>query len=192
MKRLVTILAALVIVPVALATHPSGPSVTRRANLDDDRAGERAVGWLDVDSGHTYSRWHVTVEDRCRGRWARHRVSAVWNGARALETLRAPEADGATRRREVFYVMRSGRAEGEAAIVRLDRRRPCPATQFLFHYVTKDPELISFRVQLGDFVRGFPGLELRLDELSFGVDRFSFYRYDRRSGRYVRYRLIEA
>jgi hypothetical protein len=188
--KLLVLVAALVVVPASLASHPSGPYVTRWANLDGDRAKERAVGWLDVDSRHTYSNWSVTIEDRCHGRWNRHKVSGVWDGK--LETLRVPEADGVTRRREVFYRLRSKPAEGEAAIVRLDRRSPCPAPRFLFHYVARDPDLLRFDVDLGDFDDRHPGLEVRLTELSLGQDRINYYRYDRRAGRYVVYRSIPA
>lgn len=192
MTRIV-LLAALVFVPAALATHPSGPYVTRRANLDGDRAGERAVGWLDVDSRHTYSRWSVTIEDRCRGRWKRYPVSSVWNGAQALETLRAPNADGLTARHEVFYVLRSGQAQGEAAVVGLDNRRPCPGPRFLFRYVaSKSPGISSFAVELGDFDPRVRGLEIRIEEHSPDLNRFRFYRYDRRAGRYALYRTTQA
>ena len=191
--RLLAFAAALAVVPAALASHPSGPYITRRANLDADRAGERAVGWLRVDSGHTYSRWSVTIDDRCGGRWRQYPVSAVWNGARALETLRTPEADGLTARREVFYVLRSGEAQGEAAVLGLNDRRPCPGPRFLFRYVaSKSPGLTSFAVELRDFDLPLRGLEVRVEERSPELDRFRYYRYNRRTGGYVLYRTTPA
>ena len=191
--RLLAFAAALAVVPAALASHPSGTYVTRRANLDGDRAGERAVGWLDVDSGHTRSSWSVKIDDRCGGRWRQHQVSAVWNGARALETLRAPEADGLTGRREVFYVLRSSEAQGEVAVVHLDNRRPCPGPRFLFHYLSsKGLRLSRFAAELRDFDSRVRGLEIRVEEHAPELDRFRYFRYDRRAGRYVLYRTTPA
>lgn len=184
-------LLALVVIPAALAGHPSGPYVTRRANLDRDRAGESAVGWLSVDSGHTYSRWSVTLEDRCRRRPKRLSVSAVWNGT--LETLRVPEADGLVGRREVYYVLRVGQAKGEVAVVQLADRRPCPVPRFLFHYVApKDVQLVSFSAELKDFDPRSKGLELRLEERFVTTNRARLYRYDRRAARYVLYLTTTA
>ncbi len=185
------LLAALVVVPAGLASHPSGPYITREANLDGDRAGERAVAWLNADSGHTYSKWSVTVEDRCRRRWNRYPVSAVWNGS--LETLRAPEADGLQGRREVFYVLRAGQAKGETAVVRLNARRPCPGPRFLFHYVApKDVGLLTFTAELKDFDPSVRGLEVRLKERSTRTERVRYYRYDRNAARYLLYRTTPA
>ncbi len=189
MRRLVFLLALLV-VPSAPAGHPSGPYVTRSANLDGDRAAERAVGLLDVDSGHTYSRWSVAIEDRC-GNSKRYPVSAVWNGT--LETLRAPEANGLVGRREVFYVLRGGPARGEVAVVQLANRRPCPRPRFLFHYVApNDGRLTGFSAELTDLDPSVKGLELRLKERFATAQRSRLYRYDRRVARYVLYRTTTA
>lgn len=176
--------AALAVVPAALATHPSGPYVIRRANLDSDRARERAVGWLDVDSGHTSSRSWVTIDDRCGGRWKQHRVSAVWDGTLELQVL---EADVRTGWHEVFYVLRAGRTRGEAAVVQLNRRRPCPAPRFLFHYVAPK-DLVSFLVQCDDFIPELRGREVLVQERTRTSKRVRYYWYDPRA---ERYRLFE-
>jgi len=183
-------LLALVVVPSALAGHPSGPYFTRSANLDGDRAAESAVGSLDVDSGHSYSRWSVTIEDRC-GRMKRYPVSAVWNGT--LETLRVPEANGLVGRREVLYVLRAGPAKGEVAVVQLAARSPCPVPRFLFHYLApKDVQLMGFSAELRDLDPSAKGLELRLEERFATARRARLYRYDRRAARYVLYRTTTA
>ncbi len=183
------LLVALVTVPVALAAHPDGPYATRRANLDHDRAVEQAVGWQSSDIGHTEVNWWAEIENACRGRKTRYRVSGK---RRALEVLRTPEADGATKRREVFYVLRDSVGQGETAIVRLTRRRSCPAPRYLFRYVSR-PDVIRFGVGLSDFDRSRRGLELRVLESVRGDPVTSrYYAYDPRAERYLLYRTTQA
>jgi hypothetical protein len=183
------LLVALVAVPVALASHPDGPYETRRANLDQDRAVEQAVGWQSSDIGHTTIAWWVEIENACRGRKAKYRVSGK---RRTLDVFRTPEADGATKRREVFYVLRDSVGQGETAIVRLTRRRSCPAPRYLFRYVTHF-DVIRFTVGLSDFDRSKRGLEVRLFEDMLGdADTTRYYAYDPRTERYLLYRTTQA
>lgn len=183
------LLAALVTAPVALAAHPDGPYTTRRANLDHDRTVEQAVGWQSSDIGHAEVNWWVEIENECRGRKTKYRVSGK---RRALDVLRTPEADGATKRREVFYVLRDSVGQGETAIVRLTRRRSCPAPRYLFRYVSR-ADVIRFGVRLGDFDRSKRGLELQLlEEVIGGPDTTRYYAYDRRAERYLLLRSTPA
>lgn len=183
------LLVALVAVPVALAAHPDGPYETRRANLDHDGAAEQAVGWQSSDISHTKIDWWVEIENECRGKQAKYRVSGK---RRALGVLGTPEADGATKRREVFYVLRDSVGQGETAIVRLTRRRLCPAPRYLFRYVTPI-DVTRFAVQLGEFDRSKRGLELwLLEDMAGDRDTTRYYAYDPRAERYVLYRTTPA
>lgn len=179
------LLAALAAVPAALASHPDGPYETRRANLDHDRTVEKAVGWQSSDIGHTRVEWWVEIENECRGRARKHRASGK---RRTLDVLRTPEADGATKRREVFYVLRDSVGQGETSIVRLTRSRSCPAPRYLFRYVTRF-DVIRFEARLRDFDRGKRGLELQLLEGVRGEPVTTrYYAYDPRAERYLLYR----
>jgi hypothetical protein len=183
------LLVGLVAAPVALASHPDGPYETRRANLDQDRAVEQAVGWQASDIGHTRVDWWVEIQNECRGRATRYRVSGK---RRTLDVLRVPNADAETKRREVFYVLRDSVGQGETAIVRLTRRRSCPSPRYLFRYVTHF-DVIRFDVRLGDFAKSKRGLEVRvLEDMLGDAGTTRYYAYDARAQRYLLYRANPA
>ena len=104
----------------AYACHPDRLSETR-INLDADRAKEEVVAADSHDCAHTTFKAYVHVRDRCRGAW---RTYDLGNEAHTLQRFRIANADGRTKRPEVFFVTRRLGlvAAGIAAVVRLDDR----------------------------------------------------------------------
>jgi hypothetical protein len=170
----------------AYACHPDRMSDIR-VNLDRDPAKEEVIAAEHHDCAHTESEAYVHVRDRCQGAW---RTYDLHSEGDVLQQFRVVNADGRTRRPEVFFVTRrrSLVAHGIAEVVRLDSRpSACPRVRALFHYEPTDPGLQSFDVELKDVARQFPGLEVILTEGREIAQNVTRYRYDRARDRYVVY-----
>lgn len=171
---------------VALACHPDRMSPTR-VNLDRDPAKEEVVAADLHDCAHTHFEAYVHIRDRCHGAW---RTFDLDSEGEVLRQFRIVNADGRTRRPEVFFVTvrRGPVARGIAEVVRLDGRPPaCARARALFRYVPTNPGVQSFDVQLKDVTRKFPGLEVVLTEGREVAQTITRYRYDRARDRYVAY-----
>jgi hypothetical protein len=170
----------------AYACHPSR-LLERRVNLDGDRTKEVVIAADDHDCGHTQFHAYVHVRDRCRGQW---RTFDLQSDAEVLRDFRIANADGRTKRPEVFFVtQRVGPvASGIAEVVRLDDLPSgCARARALFRYTPTDAAVQSFDVQLKDVAPQFPGLEVVLTEGREVAQHITRYRYDRKRDRYVVY-----
>jgi hypothetical protein len=170
----------------AYACHPDRLSEIR-VNLDGDRAKEEVVAADSHDCAHTTFRAYVHVRDRCRGAW---RTYDLGSEAHMLQRFRIANADGRTKRHELFFVTRRLGlvAGGIAAVVRLDDRASgCARVRALFRYQPMDPALRSFDVELKDVAPQFAGLEVILTEGKEVAQTTTRYRYDRTRDRYIRY-----
>src|SRR3712207_2746409 len=119
----------------ALATHPI-TAQTQHANLDDDERLE-SVGTAHAPA-RDHSSWTATVMviDVCGGRDRRSDVASVTDRSHArVVRLTIDNADGVTRRREVFTWVAGAQSE-VVRVARLDRRRGllCPRLRTLFDY----------------------------------------------------------
>jgi hypothetical protein len=193
----VVLLVALVVVPAALAAHPSR-LIEVKANLDADRAPERIVGVEDVSSDHSVWRASVRVVDRCAGRSRTHQLVG---GFQRLGEAKAEQAD-ARGAKEVLGVLYNVSAnDGIARLVRLaGRSQRCPTLRTLFQYRGRqsprpapEAELVQFTVDLVELDSSRPGRELRVTELFqippmlSSIHRESLYRYVRARDGYVLY-----
>jgi hypothetical protein len=159
----------------------------QRVNLDGDPAKEEVLAVDSHDCQHTSFRAYVHIHDRCHGVW---RLFDLDSEANVLQQFRIVNADGRTKRPEVFFVTRTlgPVAGGIGEVVRLDDRPSgCARLRTLFRYEPKDPSLQSFDVQLKDLTPRFGGLELVLTEGKEVAQRITRYRYDRKLDRYVIY-----
>lgn len=172
----------------AFACHPDRFSEVR-VNLDGDRAKEAVIAAEHHNCAHTDFVAYVHVRDRCLGGW---RTYDLHSEGDLLQQFRIANADGRTKRPEVFFVTRRFGvvAGGIAEVIRLDDRRSrCAHVRALFRYSPTDPALQSFDVELKDVAPKFPGLELVLTETGEVAQRVTKYRYDRVRDRYVVYGL---
>jgi hypothetical protein len=172
--------------PAAFACHPDRLFDTR-VNLDGDAAKERVIALDSHDCAHTEFEAYVHVRDRCHGSWRTYDLQSEGD---VLQQFRIANADGRTRRPEVFFVtQRLGPvARGIAEVVRLDDRASgCAHVRALFRYVPSDPGVQSFAVELKNVAPQFPGLEVVLTEAREVAQRVTRYRYDRTRDRYVAY-----
>jgi hypothetical protein len=170
----------------AYACHPDRLSETR-VNLDGDRSKEEVIAADSHDCAHTTFRAYVHVRDRCRGAWRTHDLGSE---AHTLQRFRVANADGRTKRPEVFFLTRRNDplAPGIAAVVRLDDRASgCARVRELFRYEPRDAALQSFDVQLKNVAPQFPGLEVVLTQEHGIAQHVTRYRYDRRRDRYIPY-----
>jgi hypothetical protein len=170
----------------ALACHPDRFSKTL-VNLDGDKAKEEVTALDHHNCAHTEWAAYVHVRDRCRGVW---RTYDLESDGDVLQDFRIANADGRTRRPEVFFVTRrlGPVALGIAEIVRLDDRRSgCARVRALFRYSPNDPAVQSFAVELKNAAPQFPGLEVVVTEAREVAQRVTRYRYDRMRDRYVVY-----
>jgi hypothetical protein len=171
---------------VAFACHPDRMSELS-VNLDRDPAKEQVVAAEHHDCAHTEFEAYVHIRDRCQGAW---RTYDLHSEGDLLQQFRVVNADGRTKRPEVFFVTRrlGPVARGIAEVVRLDSRASaCPRVRALFRYEPTDPALRNFDVELTDVARQFPGLEVILTEGREVAQRVTRYRYDRARDRYVVY-----
>ena len=169
----------------ALACHPDRMSQLS-VNLDRDAAKEEVVAADLHDCAHTHFEAYVQIRDRCHGSW---RTFDLESEGEILQQFRVVNADGWTRRPEVFFVTvrRGPVASGIAEVVRLDGRPPaCARPRALFRYVPA-PGVQDFDVQLKDLTRKFRGLEVVLTEGREVAQTTTTYRYDRARNRYVAY-----
>lgn len=194
--RLVFLLA-LVVVPAALASHPSR-LIETKANLDADRASERIVGVEDVSRDHSIWRASVRIVDRCGGRNRSYRVVA---GFQRLGEARAEQVDGRGAKEVLGVVYNVSAGDGVARLVRLvSRPGRCPALRTLFDYVAAKSDrpgpgfdLVQFTVEVVELDARYPGRELRLTELFqtppmlSSVHREKLYRYVRPRDTYLLY-----
>jgi hypothetical protein len=170
----------------ALACHPDR-AFDARVNLDGDRAKEEVIAVDHHNCAHTEFRAYVHVRDRCRGTWRTYDLRSEGD---VLRAFRIANADGYTKRPEVFFVTaRIGPvAHGIAEVIRLDDRASgCARVRALFRYSPVDPALQSFDVQLENAAPHFPGLEVVVTEAREVAQRVTTYRYDRARDRYVVY-----
>jgi hypothetical protein len=177
--------AAAAVSPAAPACHPDR-LYDKRVNLDGDRALEEVVAVDHHNCAHTEFVAYVQIRDRCRGAW---RTYELGSRSDVLQRFRIVNADGRTKRPEVFFVTRKlGVASGVAEVVRLDDRpSACARVRTLFRYQPTDNGLRDFNVELEDVAPGFLGLEVVVTESSDVAQRTTTYRYDRARDRYVVY-----
>jgi hypothetical protein len=171
----------------AYGCHPSRVSETR-VNLDGDPEKEQVIAAESHDCGHTSFTASVVIRDRCRGAW---RTYDLGSEANFLDQFRIVNADGRTRRPEVFFVTRRVGvvARGVAAIVRLDSRpRSCSRLRVLFRYEPTAAGVHSFDIELVDAAPQYPGLEVLVTEAREVEQHVTKYRYDAARDRYVVYR----
>jgi hypothetical protein len=194
--RLVLLLAV-VVVPAALAAHPSR-LIEVKANLDGDRAPERIVGVEDVSSDHSVWRASVRVVDRC-GR--RSRTHQLVGGFQRLGEAKAEQADGRGAKEVLGVLYTVSANDGIARLARLaGRSQRCPTLRTLFQYRGRqsprpapEAELVQFTVDLVELDSRRPGRELRVTELFqippmlSSIHRESLYRYVRARDGYVLY-----
>jgi hypothetical protein len=191
------------------------------ANLDSDPALERVVprqlceaadGTLTASppacSDDQFPRRRIEVEDSCGGKPYVFAISSVQD---FVDRLRITNADGTTKRPEIFFDIRSGATGrgGEALVVRILDERPgqvCPRVEVLFRYPSKStlgpiPRGAvghdSWSPVLRDFTHHYRGKEIRLIETYVDRDdafccpsfkRVSYFRFSRAKDAYVRYR----
>jgi hypothetical protein len=170
----------------AFACHPDR-LYDQRVNLDGDRAKEEVIALDSHNCAHTEFEAYVHVRDNCRGTWRTYDLQSEGD---VLQQFRIANADGRTRRPEVFFVTRrlGPVALGVAEVVRLDDRRfGCARVHALFRYSPNDPAVQSFDVELKNAAPQFPGLEVVLTEAREVAQRVTRYRYDRARDRYVVY-----
>ena len=167
--------------PAMPVCHPDR-LIERSVNLDGDRAKERVTAVDHHDCAHTEWLAYVRVRDRC---------GTYELGSRndVLQAFRIANADGRTRRPEVFFATSKVApfASGVAKLVRFDDDRSgCSRPRVLFRYVP-GPGIKSFGAELKDVAPRFPGLEIVLTEGREVAQQVMHYRYDRTFDRYVRY-----
>jgi hypothetical protein len=196
-----------------------GANRTISANLDSDHALERVVprrvcesadGALTVPpcSDEQFPRRRVEVEDACDGKPYTFAISSVQD---FVDRLRVTNADGRTKRPEIFFDIRSGATGrgGEARVVRIANDRPvgpCPRTKVLFRYPSKSTlgriprgaaGRDSWSPVLRDLTHRYRGKEIRLVETYVdrndafccpSFERLSYFRFARARDKYVRYR----
>jgi hypothetical protein len=196
-----------------------GANRTISANLDSDRSLEQVVprqvcesadGALTVPpcSDDQFPRRRIEIEDSCDGKPYTFAISSVQD---FVNRLRVTNADGTTKRPEVFFDIRSGATGrgGEARVVRIVNDRQvgiCPRTQVLFRYPRKStlgriPRGAAGRDSWSPFLRDFThryrGKEIRLVETYVdrndafccpSFERVTYFRFSRQRDRYVRYR----
>jgi hypothetical protein len=151
-------------------------------NLDGDRAKERITAVDHHDCAHSEWLAYVRVRDRC---------GTYELGSRndVLQAFRIANADGRTRRPEVFFATSKVApvASGVAKLVRFDDRPSgCSRPRALFRYVP-GAGIKTFAAELTDDAPQFPGLEIVLTEGREVAQTVTRYRYDRKLDRYVRY-----
>jgi hypothetical protein len=169
----------------ASACHPDR-LFQKSVNLDGDPAKEEVLAVDSHDCQHTTFRAYVHIHDRCHGEWRVYNLGK----SEVLQQIRIVNADGRTKRPEVFFVTRGlgPVASGVSKVVRLDDRASgCARVRVLFGYEPKEPSLQSFDVQLKDVAPRFPGLEIVLTEGKEVAQQITHYRYDRKRDRYVVY-----
>jgi hypothetical protein len=194
--RLVLLVALVVVVPTAHATHPAHESV-QPANLDLDAAVEQVVAAHGASSDHSVWNASIRIRDRCKGRT---RSYVVVDGYALLWQWNVVQADGRGPN-ELLAVIRSPLGDaGEARVVRLrSRTRRCGVLHTLFRYVagrarSPAPDLVlkDIYVLIEDGDKRWPGRELVLwerfrHEWTTSVIRVTYHRYDRPRDRYVAY-----
>jgi hypothetical protein len=207
-----------VVLPSALALAAADAPLS--ANLDSDPALEHVVsrqlceapdGKFTVPpppcSDDQFPRRRIEVEDSCDGKGYTFAISSVQD---FVDRLRVTNADGRTKRPEIFFDLRSGATGrgGEAQVVRIvdERRGVCPRPRILFRYPRKSTLGPIPRGALGhdswspalrDFTRRYRGKEIRMTETYVdrndafccpSFERVSYFRFSRPRDRYVRYR----
>jgi hypothetical protein len=179
--------------------HASSQNV-RRVNLDGDAENETITAFEATSCDHSRQSAGIRIGDRCRGHWNEFLVSGPLRTLGPVVVDRAArvvEADGTTRRREVFFALHGSDGAGPRGVgkvVRLDRLSGgCSGPRILFSYATRGiPDgIVDWNVQLREASAAFRGKEVFVTEtLSGGGPRagsFSGYRYDRALRRYVLY-----
>jgi hypothetical protein len=207
---------AVVAATAALASADEAGPVS--ANLDADPALERVVseelcGSADGKphlpqpscADNEFLQHRVVIEDTCDAKPYRRVISSVQD---TVDRLRVINADGATKRPEIFFDSRSG-ATGRGGDIRVVRYDPvqgsCWKPHRLFRYPT--PATLgpiprgaagrdSFSAFLRNFSRRFSGREIRVIETYVDRDdafccpsfrRITYFRYRSEPDRYVRY-----
>jgi hypothetical protein len=211
-------LAALLVVGMLSAAHAADKTIS--ANLDSDPALEHVVprqlceapdGKFTVPpppcSDDQFPRRRIEVEDSCDGKGYTFAISSVQD---FVDRLRVTNADGRTKRPEIFFDIRSGATGrgGEAQVVRIvdERRGVCPRSRILFLYPDKStlgpiPRGAighdSWTPVLRDFTHRYRGKEIRVIETYVdrndafccpSFKRVSYFRFTRAKDVYVRYR----
>jgi hypothetical protein len=215
LKPAVAVLAVLSPGWLALAA----PESPRSANLDSDPALERIVPrrLCEASDGRVtappcndeqFPRRRIEVEDSCDDRPYTFAISSVQD---FVGRLRVTNADGRTKRPEIFFDLRSGATGrgGESQVVRIVNDRQvgvCPRIEILFRYPSKTTlgriprgaaGRDSWSPVLRDFSRRYRGKEIRLSETYVdrndafccpSFERLSYFRFARARDEYVRYR----
>jgi hypothetical protein len=193
------LVAALLVAPAALASHPSW-FLDRKVNADADRALERVVAEYDVSSDHKIERAEITVLDRCAGRDAKYML-AVGKSLHRETVLRS----SALGRPGVAFAMRYHDQSWVARVVQLRaaRKGACPRPVAMFSYSSKQPPYAppeehwvgSVSLEPGEHSTAYAGKELVLLERYASrqlnpvqVTRHTYYRYSAVKRGYVAYK----
>jgi hypothetical protein len=169
----------------ALACHPDR-RYDQKVNLDRDAAKEEVIALDHHNCAHTEWEAYVHIRDRCGGTWHTYDLHSEGD---VLAGFRIANADGRTKRPEVFFVtQRLGPvARGIAEVVRLDDRASgCARAHALFRY-SPGPGIQEFSVELEDAAPQFPGLEVVVTESREVARQVTTYRYDGVRDRYIAY-----
>lgn len=195
-----SIVAALVVAPVAVASHPSW-TLDRKENLDRDRALERIVAEYDASSDHKFERAEIAAIDRCRGRERRYELAAA-SRSMEREGILGGQALG---RRGVAFAMFYGDGRWIARVVQLRPRRAgaCPTPVWLLAYSSQTPpypvprgySIRDVRVEAGEHSTAYAGKELLLTEEYWSPEmnpvrklRRTYFHYAAAKRRYLPYR----
>jgi hypothetical protein len=181
------------------ACHASYQSV-KRVNLDGDAAKETVSAFELTSCDHTQQSAGIRIADHCGSHWNEFLVSGPLRhlGPVVVESAaQVVEADGTTRRREVFFAVHGSDDAGPrgiAKVVRLDRlANGCAGPRILFAYATRGVQdgVVGWTVRLREASTAFRGKEVIVTETLAGegprTKAFSGYRYDRARRRYVLY-----
>jgi hypothetical protein len=199
-RATIALAAALVAVPVALASHPSW-FLDRKVNADTDRALERVVAEYDPSFDHKVERAEIAVVDRCAGREARHMLAPT---GRALdrETILRSSSLG---RPGVVFAMKLQDQSWIARVVQLRvlRKGACPRPVAIFSYSSKRPPYAppeehwvgGVSVEPGEHSAAYAGKELVLVERYASrqlnpvqLTRTTYFRYSPARRGYVAYK----
>ncbi|HET7856900.1 MAG TPA: hypothetical protein VFL41_10630 [Gaiellaceae bacterium] len=193
------LVAALLLVPAAFASHPSWV-LEWKGNVDADRALERISAEYDVSSDHKFERATISVFDNCRGRVRQY----------TLAVGRSTNREGILGQRDlgrpgVLFTMVYADRHEIARVVQLrpKQRGACPTPVAILDYSSARPTypapqgytVRDAKLQPGDYSATYAGRELLLTEEytsprlnPIRLLRNTYFNYSAAKRRYVPYR----